>query len=140
MRALWLVPFLLSAVFAHAQDFPEDVLTNFRKQARLPMPIAAEKLQISSQNRASELAAIGSLSHWDQQGRGPGLQMTIAGMPLGEFGEVLGAGADPYAVWEAWLASPSHNAVLSDPEWKTWGWGTASAGTSVVYVLRFWKP
>jgi uncharacterized protein YkwD len=80
------------------------------------------------------------LSHKDRSGRSPALQLLHEGFSPGEFGEVLGAGSDPDRVWQAWLASPPHRAVLTDPSWEAWGYGRAQVGSTTVYVLRFRGP
>lgn len=66
--------------------------------------------------------------------------MMAEGLPPGVYGEVLGSGPSLTAVWEAWLASPTHRAVLREPGWTKWGWGRAGEGTKTVWVLRFYKP
>ena len=109
----------------------------FRDGLALETPQWDENLARSSQARAVELAQTGVLSHEDGQGRGPGLQLIGQGFSPGEYGEVLGAGADPVKVWQAWVASPSHKAILADPFWTAWGYGSAPMGNTFVYVIRF---
>lgn len=117
-----------------------EPLQGLRSAQGLSLPDLEPVLTQSAQSRAEALAAAGVLSHEDDQGRGPGLQLTATGYAPGEFGEVLGAGADPGAVWTAWLASPGHRAVLDAPGWTAWGAGSAPRGATTVWVLRFWKP
>ncbi len=90
--------------------------------------------------RAAELAGSGVLAHVDERGLGPGEQAMARGLPPGEYGEILGSGPTPEAVWRAWLASPTHRSILVEPGWTIWGWGSAARGSVTVYVLRFYKP
>jgi len=90
-------------------------------------------------NRALVLAAAGELTHEDS-GRSVGLQLVAQGFPPGLYGEVLGAGADPDSVWRAWLASPTHAAVLRDPRWTAWGWAKAESASGWLWVVRFRAP
>jgi len=129
--------FLIVGILASGQAFPTEAFVSFRAEWGLQTPAWDEKLALSSQDRAEELARAGVLSHEDSLGRGPGLQMTSQGMAPGVFGEVLGAGADFAKVWQAWLNSPSHRAILADPSWLSWGWGQAALGKTTVYVIRF---
>jgi uncharacterized protein YkwD len=62
------------------------------------------------------------------------------GLAPGEYGEILGSGVLASSVWKSWLASPTHRAVLLEPDWTTWGEGEAVYGRVTVYVIRFWKP
>lgn len=119
---------------------PDTAVLAFRQRAALSLPQWDETIAQSCHQRAVVLAESGTLSHADARGRGPGVQMVAQGVAPGEFGEVLGAGGDWDAVWTAWLASPSHRAVLNEPGWTRWAWGSADRGESTVWVLRFWKP
>lgn len=67
------------------------------------------------------------------------MQMRGQGFPIGEYGEVLGAGPDWQAVWAAWLESPSHREVLTTPGWEQWAFGSARLGTATVWVVRFYR-
>jgi len=89
--------------------------------------------------RSRKLAALGRISHQDD-GRGPGVQALVEGLPPGVYGEVLAAGKDPLQVWKAWLDSATHRAVLADPRWESWGWGATGSGETTVWVVRFWRP
>ncbi len=131
--------FVLSGVWSWGQDFFDESLQAFRSSQNLSMPDWDDSLAVSSHLRAEKLAALGALSH-EEQGKGPGLQMLAEGFPPGTFGEVLGAGGDPEKVWRAWLDSPSHRALLSDPAWTSWGSGWATRGNTKVFVLRFRGP
>jgi len=107
---------------------------------RQSLPPIDKALSATCQDRAIELADSGELAHVDFEGRGPGQQAMAHGLPPGVYGEVLGSGPSPEAVWRAWLASPTHKGVLVEPGWTVWGWGSAPRGAVTVYVLRFYKP
>jgi uncharacterized protein YkwD len=140
VRGAVVVLLLVMGAGAAFADPPfHDQVTAFRQARGLSLPTADPALVRSSGARAQALADTGVLSHVDEEGRGPGLQLTAEGFPPGEFGEVLGAGADPQEVWAAWLASPTHRAVLEAPGWTAWGAGSASVGQTTVWVIRFWK-
>lgn len=120
-------------------ETPEEQWKSWRLEQRLPVAVLDVPITDLCRRRAHELARSGQLSHVDDQGRGPAMQMRAAGAPLGEYGEVLGVG--PWEqVWAAWLASAPHRAVVSDPRWVRWGWGVDTEGPSPVWVLRFWAP
>jgi uncharacterized protein YkwD len=140
MRTWAVVLLLVSGLPALAQPSPQVWFSEYRIQEHLSVPVWSPELAGSAHRRALVLAESGSLAHQDAQGRGPGLQMASEGLPPGEYGEVLGAGADLGAVWRAWLASPTHRAVLSTPGWTLWGFGSAVRGPTRVWVLRLWRP
>ena len=138
---MWKLVFLLvTAVWAGAQGFPGDHLSRFRQVQHLSLPQWDQVLADTAQARAEAMAVEGLMSHNDASGRGVGLQLRSQGYPQGVFGEVLGSGAEPTAVWSAWLASLTHRQVLAEPGWLRWGAGSARVGGTTVWVLRFWKP
>lgn len=141
---VWLAPCWLVLVLAAspvwAQSFPLDEFQRFRASLGLAVPAWNQALADTCGQRAAVLAAGGVLTHLDQRGRGPGEQLLTQGFPPGVYGEVLGAGEDPRAVWRAWLASPPHRAVLADCRWTSWGWGAVRSGATVVWVARFQAP
>jgi uncharacterized protein YkwD len=137
--AVCLVGFFLSLPLT-AQSLPQTSLFAFRAESGLNLPDWDPELADSALLRAQVLAQAGELSHEDSLGRGPGLQALSEGLPPGEYGEVLGAGADFGAVWAAWLASPPHRKVLMTPGWTRWGSGSAPHGSTRVWVLRLWRP
>jgi len=137
--APWLL-LVLAASPAWTQSFPLDEFRSFRSGAGLAVPDWDQALADTCGARAAVLAAGGGLSHGDDQGRGPGEQLVAQGFPPGLYGEVLGAGEDPKAVWRAWLASPPHRAVLADRRWTSWGWGAVTSGGTTVWVARFRGP
>lgn len=140
MRFLGLAAWLLVSALVGAEDLPLSQLRTFRDHAGLSLPVWDAALARSCTDRARVLAAWGELSHEDADGRGVGEQLTALGFPPGTYGEVLGAGNSLDRVWEAWLASSPHRAVLSSPRWRTWGAGWAAAGSTKVWVLRFAGP
>jgi uncharacterized protein YkwD len=140
MRAVFLALVLTGSASLHAQQPFDGPLSTLRANTGLLLPQIDDSLSAACQSRAQELAASGELAHVDGQGRGPGEQAMAQGMPPGVYGEVLGAGFSPEAVWRAWLGSPTHRAVLVEPGWTLWGWGSAVRGAVTVYVVRFYKP
>ena len=139
LGSCWLL-LLLVASSGWAQDFPLDQFRDLRAQALLSVPSWDAKLGATCRGRSAALAATGALSHFDDQGRGPGEQLLAQGFPPGLYAEVLGAGEDPRAVWQGWLASPAHRAVLVDPRWTSWAWGATRSGSTTVWVVRFGAP
>ena len=135
----WLLLFLIAAS-GWAQNFPLEQFRSLRTEEGLLVPAWDVELAASCLRRSATLAAGGGLSHFDDHGRGPGQQLLAQGFPPGLYGEVLGAGRDPQAVWRAWLASPTHRAVLVDPRWKAWAWASTGSGTTTVWVVRFRAP
>jgi uncharacterized protein YkwD len=140
MLRLGFLMLVLVSPLAWGQEFPQALLKTFRDEAGLSLPQWDEVLAATCRDRAAALAEAGVLTHEDARGRGPGGQLVAQGLGEGLYGEILGAGSDAAAVWKAWLASPRHRAVLADPRWKTWGWGTARTAASVVWVVRFRAP
>jgi len=136
----WVLAAVLASPAAAQEPFPAGPLTALRAPRALSVPDRDPELDRLCAARAAELAAAGVLSHEDRRGLGPGVQSVRSGYPAGEFGEVLGAGSRPEAVWEAWLASPAHREVLLTAGWTRWGAGQAARGATTVWVLRFWKP
>jgi len=136
---LCLVAFFVAGLL-WGQSTPDEILLSYRENSALSVPRWDANLAHSARNRASVLAQSGTLSHFDDQGRGPGLQMVSEGLPLGEYGEVLGAGSSFSSVWATWLNSPPHLAVLRTKAWTNWGWGSSERSGVTVWVLRFWRP
>lgn len=134
------VGLLLVATSLGAIGFPGDEVAALRKGLGLKPLLWNALLASTCQLRSQVLAQSGSLSHEDSEGRGPGVQLVAQGFPAALYGEVIGAGNDPEAVWEAWLTSSSHRRVLTDPRWTSWGWGASRSSTSTVWVLRFSGP
>lgn len=136
-----LLAFLILAVggVTQAQPFEAEV-AQLRGSRSLGAPQWSQELAWLVLDRAQELATEGRLSHEDAQGRGPGMQAVARGFPRGEYGEVLGAGASPEAVWRAWLASDPHREVLLEPGWQTWASASVTLGDTSIWVVRFWKP
>ena len=128
---------LLVAASGWAQGFPGDKVQDLRRSHRLSVLGWDEALAASCRQRSQALVESGQLSHFDDQGRGPGEQLVGEGFPPGLYGEVIGAGHDPQQVWQAWLASGPHRAVLVDPRWVAWGWGAISTGSTTIWVVRF---
>lgn len=92
-----------------------------------------------------DLAAAARLYALDLRGRGELDHMGVAGDRAidrvrrqgcsdARVGEALGAGSDPGAVLQAWLASPSHRRVILGGEWTHLGVGAAETEGTVVYV------
>jgi len=123
-----------------AQETLCSTFDRFRHQAGVSVPVWNPLMAQASEARAQDLVQAQTLSHQDDQGRGPGVQMLLHGFPPGEYGEVLGAGPQWQAVWEAWLASPTHRQVLSTPGWQQWAFGAARLGKTTVWVLRLYRP
>ncbi len=90
--------------------------------------------------RAQELLNIGQLSHYDGGGLRVGSQMVGLGFQNGEWGEILGSGADVETVFLAWMKSPSHKALLQAAHWESFGWGVVKQNNVEVVVVRFWRP
>ena len=98
------------------------------------------EINAACQERADQLAAGGALSHTDSFGRAPAEQMLSLGFDAGEWAEILGAGPDWKALLTGWNNSPSHRDVLETHGWVRFGWGQAMVGTTLVAVVRFWRP
>jgi len=140
MRAAVFLLVLTWASPLYSQSPFDRLLGTLRADKGFSIPRIDERLSDSCMTRAADLAVSGELAHVDGLGRGPGEQAMAQGLPPGVYGEVLGAGPSSDEVWRAWLGSPSHRSVLSEPGWVAWGWGSAVRGASTVYVVRFWKP
>lgn len=137
-----LILVLVLGTLLHAQSVPsfERDVGELRTAQGLSRPQWSPDLARITLERARVLAVQGFLSHEDELGRGPGLQAVARGLPRGEYGEVLGVGSSPQAVWRAWLASEPHRAVLLEPGWQTWASASATVEATSVWVVRFWKP
>lgn len=141
IRRILLIGLLsLSTSGVWADEALPDLLLSFRASSGASLPERTAELDRSAQKRALHLAEAGALSHEDGKGRGPGLQMVSEGFPPGVFGEILAAGASVDTVWQGWLSSPPHRAILAEPGWTQWGWGVVETGSTRVWVVRFWKP
>lgn len=134
-----LVFLILASGVTLSQPFEAEV-AHLRGGHGLVVPKWDPDLALVVLERARELATEGQLSHQDAQGRGPGMQAVALGLPRGEYGEVLGVGASPEAVWRAWLASDPHREVLLEPGWQTWASASVTLEATSVWVVRFWKP
>jgi len=132
---------LLAGTLSPAEAAPfDEALQAFRSGRHLSAPAFDEALSRACERRVAELAALGRLSHVDERGRGPGVQSLADGLPPGIYGEILGAGPSERDVWDAWLSSPEHRAVLLEQGWTKWGSAAASSGAVSVFVVRFWRP
>jgi uncharacterized protein YkwD len=58
----------------------------------------------------------------------------------GEWGEILGSGANLESIFQAWMSSPTHRELLKTPRWKSFGWGEVRENNVSVVVVRFWRP
>lgn len=123
-----------------AQELPRPEFVQFRQKAGLSVPQWSPSMASAVEGRAQRLAMEGQLSHNDQKGRGPGVQMLLLGFPPGDYGEVLGAGQTWQAVWGKWLESRTHREVLTTPGWTQWALGSAPVGKTTVWVLRVYRP
>jgi hypothetical protein len=87
---------------------------------------------------ATELAAAGVLSHaGPSDGSGPLERFLRAGGTAFTVGEILGAGPDLPAIQRAWEASGPHRRVVVDGRFTRLGWGSATVGAQVVWVVMF---
>ena len=90
--------------------------------------------------RARELQQDGQLSHLDDRGLRVGSQMVSLRFQEGEWGEILGAGANLESIFQAWMSSPTHRELLKTPRWRSFGWGEVRENNVSVVVVRFWRP
>lgn len=139
-KAVLFLAVVLGAPALWSQAFPAEAVQAFRGGQGLSIPTWDPALAQTCADRAQALAVSGVLSHVDDLARGPGSQLVALGFPPGEYGEILGAGADSGAVWAAWLASAPHREVLETPGWVLWAASGTSVGKTKVWVVRFWKP
>ncbi len=84
---------------------------------------------------AQDLIRRGVLSHRDAQGRDTAQRAGEAGLPPGEYGEVVGAGPQWEKIWQAWRKSPPHRELLLEPHWLAWGGATVQDGNVLVCVI-----
>jgi len=140
MGLRWFVAWALLVPGVVGAQALSQALEALRGPLGLSAPLWDDALATTCRARAQALADQGLLTHQDPQGRGPGQQLLAQGFPPGVYGEVLGAGSRVTEVWAAWLASPPHRAVLSDPRWTRWAYGQASTGATTVWVVRFRGP
>ncbi len=84
---------------------------------------------------AQDLIRRGVLSHRDAQGRDVAQRAGEAGLPPGEYGEVVGAGPLWQKIWYAWRNSPEHRELLLEPHWQAWGGALVRDGKVLVCVI-----
>ncbi len=84
---------------------------------------------------AQDLIRRGVLSHRDAQGRDVAQRAGEAGLPPGEYGEVVGAGPLWQRIWQAWRKSPKHRELLLEPHWQAWGGAVVRDGNVLVCVI-----
>jgi hypothetical protein len=94
-------------------------------------------LSETAREHAADLASRGAISHTGRGGSTILDRWRAAGGTSLRVGEIVGAGESVREVEAAWEDSPSHRSVVLDPLWTHLGWGSASRGSTVVYVVVF---
>lgn len=104
-------------------------LTNLSRAAfGVPTLKADAELVAHAEAHARALAEAGDLWHSDLY---PLLDVRLAA------GEIVGNGAHPASVWQAFLTSPDHAAVIRNPRWDTYGVGVVATGPMLFVVVVF---
>ncbi len=96
-----------------------------------------DALMRTARSYAAELAALGRISHWGEDGSDALTRYLRNGGTSARVGEIIGAGESLSDVEKAWRASPAHSSVLLRPYWTHSGWGCAAAGGKTVWVALF---
>lgn len=123
-----------------ASDFRTLLLKALvESRAELPPLVVNPALQAMAEAYAHQLAASGKLSHALTAATGLKQRWLAANGSPGQLGEILGAAADPQALVQAWMDSPTHRAVLRDRRWTAWGLGLVALPNTTVVVIDFWQ-
>ncbi len=105
-----------------------DQINGFRSANGLPTLVASDTLTVAAKWMATDMSTRNYFSHTSADGRSPTQRMADAGYPTAQTwtGEDLAAGYSSAAeVLSGWIKSPSHLAVLMNPEYHAVGLGRA---------------
>jgi hypothetical protein len=94
-------------------------------------------LSITAQTWATALAAAGTLTHRGAGGSSALDRYRAQGGTEARVGEIIGSGGSLAAVEAGWLASAEHKRLIGEASWTHAGWGSASFGSSEVWVIIF---
>ena len=132
---------------------PEDVersadqvlqLVNLERAALdLPPVVKNEILEKIADDYACRMIEESFFGHTDPtNGHGPGDRAVVARYHFYAIGENLAAGLDtPADVMKEWMGSPSHRAIILDPQWTQIGIGVRRGGEYLTYwVQEFGTP
>jgi hypothetical protein len=122
---------------AAAEDNPLAWANALRSRAGSVSVEADPLLSKTAASWAGALAAAGALSHKGTDGSSALDRYQRLGGTEVRVGEILGAGPDLAAVEAAWEKSPDHLPLVLKPSWTHMGWGRASAGDAIVFVVLF---
>jgi hypothetical protein len=141
VKSLRLAPILAAfALISHGTLFCEDPmawLNTLRRTANAPAVRGDPLLSATAARYAERLVERGIITHKGDDGStGLDRYRAMGGTEV-RIGEILGAGPADGLIEEAWMASPDHRAVALSPQWTHAGWGSASAGKSLVMVMMF---
>lgn len=151
MRFLFLsLVWLVGASPAFPETLPDQLpselnelwleLSAFRLSQGLTVPQENPQMNRRAQARASRLAQASGFGHVDDRGVSFSQFWISHQSRPGTAAEILGFAGQPATLVSAWLASPPHKAVLSDPDWTEWGWGAVQRGQSWLIVLHWFHP
>lgn len=99
------------------------------------LPEWSPSLSVFALAHAQDLIRRGVISHRDAQGRDVAQRAGEAGLPPGEYGEVVGAGPLWQKIWQAWRNSPEHRELLLEARWQAWGGAVVRDGNVLVCVI-----
>lgn len=114
-----------------------------RGAADLPPVVVNTALEKVAADYACRMIEYGFFAHEDPlNGRRPGDRAISGKYAYYSIGENLAAGQHtPAEVMEAWMASPSHRAVILDERWKEIGVAVRTGGEcSIYWVQEFGDP
>jgi uncharacterized protein YkwD len=125
--------------------FAEDLLrlvNDWRVARGLNALADSASLRDVAREHSRDMLARGYFGHETPEGRTPSDRVTSAGLTWTAVGENLAGGWSlPQAVFEAWLASPSHRQNLEDERWTHAGAGLSEDGSGGrAATLLFLRP
>lgn len=125
-----------STAIPSSDEANEQLIADLINQERLAQGIApvqlATALTQASRKHSHDMADNHFTSHTGSDGSTPGERMSEAGYTWSAWGEIIawGFGGDAASVFEWWMNSPTHRAIILDPKYKHFGVGYASQAGS----------
>ena len=130
---------LISSSSAQAPVLVTEQAWKLERQEVFPelttLPVWSPTLSAFALAHAQDLIRRGVLSHQDADGRDVAQRAGEAGLPPGEYGEVIGAGPQWHKIWQAWRKSSPHRKLLLEPGWQSWGGAIVRDGNVFVCVI-----
>ncbi|MBN2657054.1 MAG: hypothetical protein JXR86_08330 [Spirochaetales bacterium] len=114
-----------------------DSINQFRASRGLSVLVPESSLEKTAEQYCGELQETGLLSHTDRRGKRVLDRYREKGGTGVKAGEILGSSADRETLFRAWIDSPAHFQIMTDPGWTRIGAAVKERGEQLVAVVLF---